>query len=344
MIETYVIHSAVPTLLVGGVNLELDRAKYRLGRAKALLIQAGPPVSLLTDESATEEFLIQRANSIANILETLNDFTLELLDNIPLQCEPDIFMEILLNNVRNESISYQCFINKSINRLKSDLSSNLLLAKSITVIDLDQIDRLELRLNKINEEELVREAEKYSIFEQINFEKMTPHFLKIAKSARPDAKLSDICKPDGSDFTSASEQNEHIVSHFENIYKLPANHVHNVTGCIENFLGEELLQNQIILNSNITAGESAILEGALTLAELDQALNETKTRTAAGPDGISNAFLKRFWKYLRLPLAKYAGYCFRVGSLSPSFSTAQVHLIPKKGDCSKIETGGQFLS
>ena len=49
---------------------------------------------------------------------------------------------------------------------------------------------------------MTREIESYSLFEHVNMEKMTPHFLKLAKNTQPDNKISDIKKDDNSDFIS----------------------------------------------------------------------------------------------------------------------------------------------
>ena len=46
--------------------------------------------------------------------------------------------------------------------------------------NLDTITRLESRLNLYVDSEMSREIEKYSLLEQVNMEKMTPHFLKLA--------------------------------------------------------------------------------------------------------------------------------------------------------------------
>ena len=79
------------------------------------------------------------------------------------------------------------------------------------------------------------------------------------------------------------------------------------------------------------------LEGPFSLIELDKAVNETKSRTAAGPDGIGNGFIKNFWWLFREPLLKYGNFCLERGELSQSFLTASIKLIPKKGDCSLIK-------
>ena len=52
---------------------------------------------------------------------------------------------------------------------------------------------------------MTKEIEKFSLFEHLNMEKMTPHFLKLAKCTRPDSLLKDIKKPDGSNFDSDPE-------------------------------------------------------------------------------------------------------------------------------------------
>ena len=88
--------------------------------------------------------------------------------------------------------------------------------KSAVTPDCDKINVLESRLNNYWDEEMGREIEHYSLFEHVNMEKMTPHFLKLAKCTKPDYKLSDIKKEDGSDFGSDfgtdKERQEFIVS------------------------------------------------------------------------------------------------------------------------------------
>ena len=79
-----------------------------------------------------------------------------------------------------------------------------------------------------------------------------------------------------------------------------------------------------------------MLESPLTLAELDKGLAESNKKSAPGPDGLSANFVQKFWKFLRVPLWRYALCSFERGELSPTFRTASVRLIPKKGDISKI--------
>ena len=183
---------------------------------------------------------------------------------------------------------------------------------------------------------MTKEIEKYSLFEHLNMEKMTPHFLKLAKCTRPDSLLKDIKKPDGSNFNSDLELREYITQFYEDLYRLPDNQKNNINGCIADFLGPEVLASLLINSMKNPRNLADSLEGPITLFELDLAIEGTKTRTAAGPDGINNSFIKKLWWLFRTPLLKYSNFCCDRGSLSHSFLTASIKLIPKKGDSSQI--------
>ena len=91
-----------------------------------------------------------------------------------------------------ETISYQAFIKREKNKLFKTLCCDLALAKESATQCADTIARLESRINSYVDAEMTREIEKYSLFEHINMEKMTPHFLKLAKCTKPDHRLTDI--------------------------------------------------------------------------------------------------------------------------------------------------------
>ena len=139
MAETYITHSIA---LVGWDNLNREDAILLLGNCRANFFRAGPPVDLLPDESIDENFLLRRANTIAGILLEISVFEPERLNILELQCDPDVFMETLLNNVRNEVISYQRFIHKTSKKLKSDLILNLSEAKKSSPINYERVDLL----------------------------------------------------------------------------------------------------------------------------------------------------------------------------------------------------------
>ncbi len=83
------------------------------------------------------------------------------------------------------------------------------------------------------------------------------------------------------------------------------------------------------------------LDRPLGIEELDLSVKKVKKNSAPGGDGISNRFILKNWNLLRVPLFKYAITCYDKGSLTNNFRSANVRLIPKKGDCTKIKIGDQ---
>ena len=331
--ECYVVHISEDAWLPNGRGHLLAE----IGRLRVLFRLAGPAFSHLPPELATPEAVRNRADLIDSIRTGLGNLVIEELELMQLSCEYDIFMEILLQSMKNEAISYQIFVKKTKENKHKSILSALVSEKTNPNPCRERINSLEKSLNNFLEDELTKELEHYALFEHINMEKMTPHFLKLAKSTKPDHKISDILDCNRQPFASDTARREFVVKFYENLYKLPENQKNNITGCIENFLGEEILGSSLVRDMKISPHTAMSLENDINLPELDKALGDTKTRTAAGPDGIGNNFIKKFWKFIRVPLRNYANHCLQSGSLSPSFLTASIRLIPKKGDCTAIK-------
>ena len=60
-------------------------------------------------------------------------------------------------------------------------------------------------------------------------------------------------------------------------------------------------------------------------------------KSAPGIDGYSYRFISKFWGIFRVPLYECAAESLESGTLPTFFSTAQIKIIPKKGDTSKIK-------
>ena len=81
---------------------------------------------------------------------------------------------------------------------------------------------------------------------------MTPHFLKLAKCTKPDNKLSDILDVNGRNFTNEEALKEYVVRYYENLYKLPEDQKSNIKGCIETFLGADILNSDLVKQMKIS--------------------------------------------------------------------------------------------
>ncbi len=141
---------------------------------------------------------------------------------------------------------------------------------------------------------------------------------------------------DGNPFRSDAELKEYIRNFYQKIYRAPASDATLRENCIHEFLGEEICNSNLVKDSIIPENLAQELEEPLTLNELNKSAAQGN-RSAAGMDGINNCFIKKFWHLLRLPLHRYITLCHNEGTLTQSFRTASIKLIPKKGDCTKIK-------
>jgi hypothetical protein len=112
----------------------------------------------------------------------------------------------------------------------------------------------------------------------------------------------DICGPDGAMFDSTLRQKNYIREYFANSYKKPAHEPENLNGCIENFLGPEILNHPLTLNLKLNEAERNRLDRDISGEELDESLEGANLSSAAGIDGLSTKFIKRFRYIFKTPL------------------------------------------
>jgi hypothetical protein len=308
-----------------------------IGRGFELIKEAGPDPAYLPYAHASTldvDVRTQLMDSLDNTLAALRDLDLE---NRPLSIEDDVFIEILINGIKNAVISHQSFISKIIEQSRKNLVKKLANLKLNVLDNFDEISRLEIELRNINEIELNSELEKNPNFATLNSERITPFFVKMAKGSMQERSQTEIRDSTGREFATVQEQKEYIFKHFADSFKLDRNEPENFDNCIENFLGPEILDHPLINSLKLDDAEKAKLEEDLSIAELDSAIEGANKNSAAGLDGLSTKFITRYWGIFRKPLHRYASTVFRKGTLTVSFSSSIIKLIPKKGDACDIK-------
>ena len=108
------------------------------------------------------------------------------------------------------------------------------------------------------------------------------------------------------------------------------------SNCVEDFLGD-LVDHPVIKSCLLDEDDRRRLDAPMTPEELDAALRRCNMRSAPGIDGLNNRFIKKFWIFFREPLCEYFECCRAKGTLTSTFRTALIKLIPKKGDTSMIK-------
>ncbi len=104
--ETYLRYSTALT------NEETDDWVDGLGIAVSNLREAGPSDLFAVPGDRTEIEELTREGKLGSVREYLEFFPFGLLRDGPLSIDDDLFLECLINNIRNDTISYQQFIKK----------------------------------------------------------------------------------------------------------------------------------------------------------------------------------------------------------------------------------------
>ena len=322
---------------IEGHDAVKNAAARLIGRGFELLKEAGPDPAFLPYAHATLRDMDERAQ----LMDQLDNIMVELrelqLDNLPMVIDDDIFMEILINGIKNAVISHQAFISKTVALSQKNLIKKLTNLKLDVKKNFDEISRLEIELRNINEIELNSELEKNPNFETLNSERITPYFVKMAKGSLQERSQNEIRNSDGRAFDTLQEQKEYIFKHFADSFKLNMNEPESFDNCIETFLGPEILAHPLIDSLKLNDEEKLKLEEDLSISELDAAIEGSNKNSAAGLDGLSTKFIQRYWNFFRKPLHKYAHTVFRKGTLTVSFRSSIIKLIPKKGDARDIK-------
>jgi hypothetical protein len=193
--------------------------------------------------------------------------------------------------------------------------------------------KCEKELNGILNLELRRLINNKKIFENLTHEKPTKRFLNIAHNMGKGDKLSSIKSENGTPFESEKKLGDYITNFYSNLYSLDTNE----RGTIEEFLGDRICSHPLVVGSKLTPAQREALDENLSFEEIERALGEANMKSAPGIDGYSNTFIKKFFYILGRPLFKCINLCLEEKSLIDLFRTAQIKLIPKKGDVSKIK-------
>jgi exonuclease III len=331
--EAYLIHTRADAI----PRPEKNRLLETIGLIKNGIKLAGPPKhEFLIDieDEASLEIRLQRINNIKDLLGILAQSGIV---DMALEPEPDIFMETLLFMIKNELIVYQFFAFKCRNAVKNKLESDIMDLKNVPVPDIEKITLCEKRLEHYRDDLLKKEIEKFASFDAINNEKITPRFLCLAKSGRKEGSVTLIRNTEGNDFQNVNDRERFIYDYFKNVFAIQGEKNRDMNGRIEGFLGPDICAHPVVLNSKLTEEEKNNLEVDFSVAELDEVSKDLNLKSAGGLDGINNALIKKMWNLIRTPLCNYANFCVEKGSLTNSFNSSVIRLIPKKGDLGNIK-------
>ena len=251
----------------------------------------------------------------------------EQIENIPdseiqFTINDQLFLEVLLMELRGQSMSYASFKHKERNKVEQTLIENIRsIENNLEDNKIENLENLKTQLNDIRHEKLKGHVIRSRAKHIDQGEKPTKYFCGLEQHNYISKTISKIEKEDGSLVTDQKE----ILKETESFYKCLYSKKNNESEYIE--LDSYIDSDAVTKLTNV---ESEKLEGLLSLAEISETLLKMKNDKSPGLSGFSAEFLKVFWKHLGQFVLRSINYGYAIGKLSESQRQGIITYIPKE--------------
>ena len=329
-----------------GIELEIDFSKFIRGRGfwkfNTSLLNDPDYIKIIknTIKRVTCQYAIvdndeNFYNNATN--EALQEFyystTPETLQYINLNVNPQAFLDVLLMEIRRETILY------SAKKKRDRIANELLLVQTIedleTKIAVEQNDAIfknlnaELQNKKLELDNIyafqaqgafIRARARY----QMEGEKPSKLFCSLEKHNATQKHISKLIVENNGHKNEVVEQKlieQEIFNYYKDLFA--EKNVEDTE--IETFLTPEIARTCPKLNEN----EKQRTEGLITVEELTRYLKTAKNNVSPGSSGFSNEFYKFFWIDLKVFITKAINYSYELGMLSVTQRLGIITLIPK---------------
>jgi hypothetical protein len=239
-----------------------------------------------------------RINEKINAIEAsyFNMLPFETIMSLKKNCSNSRFFEVLSEQTRNAGIKAQKNLAILHKKRVSILESKIETLRENFDNNFESIHDFEKELAVLRDSEVRDKLMDLKIFEILNAERASPHFLNIARKTNSSDSLGSIRNSEGKEM-SKTELTEYLTNFYQSLYRSdPA-----VQGEIEDFLGADILNHPMVRGSILTGQEKANLDRELDITEFDKALTEANLKSAPGMDGFSYKFITEFWNIYRTP-------------------------------------------
>ena len=272
--------------------------------------------------------------------ETLEDFiamqTPETLQSLPLEINPELFLDTLLMEIRGVTISYSAQKKRERNADEQLLNHDIeILEKQLQDGNANNMLREELD-NKKNALENIYNYQAHGAFirsranYKIDGEKPTRLFCSLEKYRGVKKYVPQLVVTD-------NDGNENLISN----QKAVENEIHTYYCKLfenrDDKLGIDSIEAFLGPHSNIvrlTERQKTSMDGKITVDEMTKYLKKCKNNVAPGSSGFTNEFFKFFWRDIKYFVINCVDYIFEQNRLPVTQRLGIVSIIPK-GDKDK---------
>lgn len=281
--------------------------------------------SLLTDE----EYLQTMNNKIKEVKKQymIPVYNVNEIENIPdseiqFVINDQLFLDVLLMELRGKSISYACYKNKTKNNRESELIKDIKeIEEQVTESNLERLEVLNSELFEIRQDKLkghiIRSRAQYID----KGEKPTKYFCGLEKHNYVSKSMQKLELGDGTVLNTQSEILQETENYYKNLYTSRDSSLDS--NDLEEYIGEQSM-------TKLSQEQSNKLEGMLTLPEISVTLKSMKNEKSPGLSGFSAEFFKVFWRQLGNFVLRALNYGYLKGELSTTQKQGLITCIPKE--------------
>ena len=252
------------------------------------------------------------------------------IEQMEFNIDPHTLLDMILNDIRNETITFSTAKKRLHNSIENELFSNLkslqdkIAEGTLHPNIFEELEQTERQYNEFRELQNRKTYFNSRLLSKIEGEKPTKYFLNIEKKLSTQKYISLLTVKDAEGRETNITSQPAIEKEAQLYYKdLFSNKDEFISLEIDDFLNEE------DTHSKLNPEQVQLLEKDITLQELTDALKKTKNGSTPGFSGFTYAFYKCFWRYLGKTILNAMKYSFIINKLPSSQTIGIISLLPK---------------
>ena len=323
------------------IILTIDYSKFKRGKGfwkhNAMLLKDTEYISRINSSiKVTCAKYLKHANyrnfyqdSTENEINEFLSLDINAIQELEFTINPHLLLEMLLMDIRNETISYSTAKYRRENEHEKQLFNNYTRLQNIAAqpnppLNIDvELQYAETIYNEFIENRAIKINYRNKVTDKIDGEKPSKYFCSLEKNFNAQKYISKLkVQNEGLEveITDQDDIQDEIRKYYADLYD---NHDSLLTDSITDFLDVNTE------SPKLTDEQSLELEKEISLEELSIVLKNTKNSSSPGYSGFTYEFYKFFWRQLGSFIHKATVYSFEINKLPNSQTIGIISLIPK---------------